>query len=223
MNSTRICILFAFFSLLCNTTASRPSLSDNILSCEPLLLDTMTDCLNYLEKGSRNDHPASSCCSVVRDVWKVDPECVNFNVLDGSILLYYVGFDRNTTRVDCIITTCGIMDGSLKSNPPARPPVALAASPLEIRPSVQPSQGSSASTPMALLRKSASLLEGKQSIQSIGQSLATPMALSPKSGDADSSSLHSSHSSFWYFYPAIFLGIWVTCYSAMTKRQQEQQ
>ncbi|GKD40966.1 non-specific lipid-transfer protein-like protein [Tanacetum coccineum] len=105
----------------------------------------MTDCLDYLGKWSSNHHPSSSCCSVVRDAWKVDPECVNFNVLDGFILQYYVEFDRNTTRVNRLSSTCV---GSLKSNPQATPPVA--ASPLEAGPPVQPTEGSSASTPMAL-------------------------------------------------------------------------
>ncbi|GKC76877.1 hypothetical protein Tco_1127651 [Tanacetum coccineum] len=75
------------------------------------------------------------------DAWKVDPECV-FNVLDAFILQYYVEFDRNTTRVNRLSSTCV---GSLKK---ATPPVA--ASPLEARPPVQPTEGSSASTPMAL-------------------------------------------------------------------------
>ncbi|GJZ43009.1 non-specific lipid-transfer protein-like protein [Tanacetum coccineum] len=117
-NSTKtFCILLAFALVsFSNATASPPPPSKNIQDeCGLLLFVGMTHCLDYLGKYSRNDHPSSSCCSVVRDVWEVYPPCVNdINVLDGFILTYYVGFDRDINRVADITSACGIVDGSRK-------------------------------------------------------------------------------------------------------------
>ncbi|GJS93658.1 non-specific lipid-transfer protein-like protein [Tanacetum coccineum] len=133
------CVLFVFASVFffSNATASPPPPSDDILDeCDVVLyFGEMIHCLDYLGKGlyiRRQDHPSSSCCSVVRDTWNVYPTCVNVNVLDSFILRYYDVFDRDTTRVAQITSACGIVDGSRK--PSARPPVA--ASPLKARPPV---------------------------------------------------------------------------------------
>ncbi|PWA57799.1 hypothetical protein CTI12_AA412390 [Artemisia annua] len=114
-----VLVLFAFVCLMSTATASLSPLSQTIESCETLLYPGLTHCfdyLGYLGKGTRmHEHPSSSCCSVLRDAWKVDPECVNFNVLDGFIRVRYWDFDRDTRRLDHLSSTCGI--GSLKSNP----------------------------------------------------------------------------------------------------------
>ena len=68
----------------------------------------------------------------------------------------------------------------------------------------------------------ARLLEGRQSIQSTGPSSDTLMTLSPKPGDAESSSQHSSHSLLWYPF-LLFVLVWVACYYATTQQQQLQQ
>ena len=120
-------LLFAFvFALVCfmsSATANLSPLSHTIDSCDTLLYPGLTHCLYYLGTESsmhvygsrRHDHPSSSCCSVLRNAWKVKPECVNFNVLDGFILQNFWDFDRDTTRLNHLSSTCGI--GSLKSNP----------------------------------------------------------------------------------------------------------
>ncbi|GJS16174.1 hypothetical protein Tco_0410646 [Tanacetum coccineum] len=117
LNSIKtFCILLAFALVsFSSATASPPPPSKNIQDeCGLLLFAEMTPCLDYLGKYSHNDHPSSSCCLVVGDVWEVYPPCVkDVNVLDGFILTYYVGFDRDTKVAD-ITSACGIVDGSRK-------------------------------------------------------------------------------------------------------------
>ena len=116
-------VLLAFaFTLLCfmsSATATLSPLSQTIESCSTLLYPHLTNCfdyLGYLGKGTRmREHPSTSCCSVLRDAWKIDHECVNFNVLDGVIFQTFWDFNTDTTRLDHLSATCGI--GSAKSNP----------------------------------------------------------------------------------------------------------
>ncbi|PWA46441.1 hypothetical protein CTI12_AA508270 [Artemisia annua] len=109
-----------------SVTATLSPLSQTIELCGTSLND-LTNCfdyLGYLGKGTRmREHPSSSCCSVLRDAWKIDPECVSFKVLDGVIFQNFWDFNTDTTRLDHLSATCGI--GSSKSNPPSQPPVAF--------------------------------------------------------------------------------------------------
>ena len=119
--SHSVLVLFAFV-LVCLI----PNATANLESCKPLLVNELTHCFDYLvteshshdflgTKSHRPEHPSSSCCAVLKDTWKVEPECVNFNVLDDFIRVYFWDSDRDTTRLNHLTSTCGI--GSLKSNP----------------------------------------------------------------------------------------------------------
>ncbi|PWA98679.1 hypothetical protein CTI12_AA015510 [Artemisia annua] len=111
-----LCILFALtlVSLLSSAATSRPhppskaSAPQKPPSCDSLKFK-MNDCIPYLKKDSSMAKPVTSCCSGVKDVWKVDSTCV-YEALKSNVEL---GFNINVTRVAHVSSACGFMDVSL--------------------------------------------------------------------------------------------------------------
>ncbi|PWA95909.1 non-specific lipid-transfer protein-like protein [Artemisia annua] len=110
-----LCFLFALtlVSLLSSAAASRPhppskASAPQKPSCDSLKFK-MNDCIPYLKKDSSMAKPVTSCCSGVKDVWKVDSTCV-YEALKINVEL---GFNINVTRVARVSSACGFMDVSL--------------------------------------------------------------------------------------------------------------